>query len=98
MKRKEILFLQDILSNIDDVEKFSKGLIKEQLEKNNLKQKAIVRSLEIIGEAAKNISEQTRRKYPEVEWRNITGARDIFIHAYFTIRRFAFRKLIPTDL
>lgn len=55
------------------------------MEKNKLKRKAIVRSLEIIGEAAKNISKQTREKYPNIEWKNIIGARDILIHAYFTI-------------
>lgn len=39
----------------------------------------------MIGEAVKNISDKTREKYPEVEWRNIAGARDVFIHGYFRV-------------
>ena len=55
MIRKEILFLGDILDNIHDIENFSKSLSRKGLETNVLKQKAIIKSLEIIGEAVKNI-------------------------------------------
>ena len=85
MKRDEKLFLDDIIENIEDIEQFSKGLNKEQLERNKLRKKAIARSLEIIGEAVKNISQKTKDKYPDVEWKKIAGTRDIFIHAYFDI-------------
>ncbi len=85
MKRDEMLFLDDILENINDLERFSKGLTKESLEKNKLRKNAITRSLEIIGEAVKNISPQTKERYPEIEWKHIAGTRDIFIHAYFDI-------------
>ncbi len=85
MKRDEVLFLDDILENIDDIETFSKGLTKEELFANTLKLKAIERCLEIIGEAVKNVSLKTKDQYPEVEWKKIGGTRDIFIHAYFKI-------------
>jgi uncharacterized protein with HEPN domain len=85
VKREEKFFLDDILENIVDINNFSKGLTKSELEKDKLKKKAIVRSLEIIGEAVKNISNKTRESYAEVEWKKISGTRDIFIHAYFDI-------------
>jgi uncharacterized protein with HEPN domain len=48
-------------------------------------QDAVVRNLEIIGEAAKNISEGTRASYPETPWRRIAGMRDKVIHEYFGV-------------
>lgn len=96
--RDEILFVEDILENIKDIENFSKGLTKEEFGSNKLKQNAIVRSLEIIGEAAKNISERTKTKYSEIQWRKIVGSRDIFIHAYFGVNLDRIWDIIKSDL
>ena|SRR3989344_1745098 len=85
MKRDEKLFLDDILENIEDIDVFSKSLTKTELDRNKLRKKAIIRSLEVIGEAVKNLSKKTREDNPNVEWKKITGTRDIFIHAYFDI-------------
>ncbi|MBI4141744.1 DUF86 domain-containing protein [Candidatus Woesearchaeota archaeon] len=98
MKRNELVLLDDILENINDIEEFSKNLTRNELEKNKLKQKAIVRSLEIIGEAAKNISSQTKEKCPEIEWKNITGARNVFVHAYFVIDNEVIWRVIKDKL
>ena len=46
---------------------------------------AVIRNLEIIGEASKKIPEHIRSTYPKVEWRKVSGLRDILIHAYFSI-------------
>ncbi len=46
---------------------------------------AVIRNLEIIGEASKNVPHEIRASYPKVEWRKVSGLRDILIHTYFSI-------------
>lgn len=60
MKRNEDLFLKDILESISKIENFSKGLSKEKFMKSELEQSAIIRQIEVIGEAVKNISNETK--------------------------------------
>ncbi|HEC86588.1 MAG TPA: DUF86 domain-containing protein, partial [Thermoplasmatales archaeon] len=48
-------------------------------------QDGVIRNLEIIGEAVKNLPDDIKKDYPEVEWRKIAGLRDILIHAYFGV-------------
>jgi len=93
-----MLFIEDILENIKDIESFSKGLTKDKLEKSKLKQNAIVRSLEVIGEAVKNIPESFRKKYPKIPWKRIAGLRDVIIHAYFGINFERIWGVIKKDL
>lgn len=98
MIRNEMLFLEDILDSISNIEKFSKDLSKEKFLKNELKQSAIIRQIEIIGEAVKNISDKTKDKYPQIEWKKIAGSRDIFIHAYFEVNLERIWDILKKDL
>ena len=83
MKRDIKLFLEDIIEQIELIENSVKR--KAKLLKNKDIQDATVRRLEIIGEAAKNIPNSFREKYPKVEWKEIAGTRDIMSHAYFKV-------------
>ena len=70
---------------ISDIEKFVSGLSENDFFQSREKQYAVVRALEIIGEATKNLSDETKNKYSEVNWRKIAGMRDKLIHAYFVV-------------
>jgi uncharacterized protein with HEPN domain len=59
------------------------GLRKEQFLQDDTLKRAFVRSIEIIGEATKHVSEDIRQKYPHVQWRAMAGMRDRLIHGYF---------------
>ena len=98
MKRDINLFIQDILESIKDIESFSKGLTEEKFTSDKLRQNAIIRSLEIIGEAVKNIPDSFREKYPPIPWRKIAGFRDILSHAYFGVNIDRIWKIIEKDL
>jgi len=98
MKRDIGLFIEDILNSIKNIEEFSKSLDKEKFSKDILRQSAIIRQLEIIGEAAKNIPDSFREKYPKIAWKDIAGVRDILSHAYFGVNLDRVWKIIETDL
>ena len=83
--RDHKLYLDDILEAAKKIKKYTEGLSIEQLKKNTLVLDGVVRNLEVIGEAAKNIPIQIREKHPEVEWRKIAGLRDVLAHEYFRI-------------
>ncbi len=84
-EKDDIAFIEHILDSIGAIEEFSKGMDKKDLVSNRLKQSALVREIEIIGEAVKNISVSIKSKHPEVEWKDIAGTRDKMIHHYFGV-------------
>lgn len=85
MKKTPLIFLGHILENIERIEEFTKGVSKESFLKDKEKQYAVVRGVEIIGEAAKNLALSFREKHPSVQWNKITGTRDKLIHQYFGV-------------
>ena len=85
MLRDYKAYLKDILEAIDRIESYITNLTFDDFSESRLYQDAIVRNLEIIGEAVKRLPEKIIDKYPEIEWKKIAGLRDILIHAYFGI-------------
>ena len=85
MKRNYRLYLKDILSAMKAIEKFVGGMKLEEFSKDDLTSSAVIRKFEIIGEATKQISQDIKRRHPEVPWKDMAGMRDKLIHAYFGI-------------
>lgn len=85
MSRDEIMYLQDIAESCEKVLRFTAGLSQSDLIGDEKTYDAVVRNLEIVGEAAKHISEEIKRQLPEIEWRKTAGLRDMLVHAYFGI-------------
>ena len=73
--------IADILERIDRIERATGGGMDVFLASEVI-QDAVVRNIEVIGEAAKNVSENTRRRYPDVPWREMARFRDLAIHQY----------------
>jgi uncharacterized protein with HEPN domain len=76
-------YINDIIESITDIKEFTKGITFEDFLKDRKTIKAVVRSLEIIGEAANKIPENIWKKYPETPWQEIIGMRNKLIHEYF---------------
>jgi len=85
MKKEAVIFIEHINQSIILIESFMKGVSENIFKGNKEKQSAVIRQIEIIGEAAKNVPESFRRKHPEVEWKKIAGARDKLAHFYFGV-------------
>ena len=83
MSRHDRLFLNDMVQACEKILACAEGLDRQALESDWIRFDAVLRNLEILGEAAKGISEAVRQKYPDVPWRKIGGMRDIVIHHYF---------------
>ena len=85
MSREWELYLEDILESCEKILRFTEGLTFEQFTNDERTYDAVVRNLEIIGEAAKHIPDDIRVVLPNIEWRKAAGLRDMLAHAYFGI-------------
>ena len=97
-KRNIKLYLDDIKDAIGKIEKYSKNLSFNKFSKNNLVIDAIVRNLEVIGEAAKNISVKFKDEYKDIPWNKIAGMRNIIVHEYFNVDLEILLKTIQQDI
>jgi len=85
-KRSPELFIQDMLEAIEKIEKYTESIEDlDEFKRNNMVADAVLRNLEIIGEAARNIPEEIRTKYNEIPWNRVVGLRNIVIHGYFVV-------------
>jgi len=85
MTRDLRLYIEDILESIAKIEQYTETIGEQDFLSDTQLQDAVLRRLEIMGEAVKNIPQAFRDKYPEIPWKKIAGLRDILIHEYFGV-------------
>ena len=83
--RDSYLYVEDILKSIEKIKRCTAGMSFKDFIRDEKTIDAVLRNLEIIGEVAKNVSEEIRQKYPQIPWKEIAGMRDRLIHAYFGV-------------
>ena len=83
--RDYILFLEDILVAIEKIEVYTRNMTYDEFRNDSMVVDAVIRNLEIIGEAAKNVPKRIRTRFPELAWKEAAGFRDVLIHDYFGI-------------
>jgi uncharacterized protein with HEPN domain len=85
MPRDPRLYLDDIIEAINKIKNYTSGLDQAQFIKDTKTQDAVVRNLEIIGEAAGRLPEAFKAMVPNIEWKKIVGLRNILAHEYFGV-------------
>ena len=97
-KRGDIELLDDISEAIRRLEIYSQNMRYEDFLEDTKTQDAVIRNLEIIGEAAKNITDELKEKHPKIMWKELAGIRDKLIHHYFGVNLEIVWTIIDEDL
>ena len=74
-----------MLESLEKIERCTTGLTFERFARDDRTVDAVVRNLEVIGEAARQIPSEVRERYPEVPWRRVIGLRNVVVHEYFAV-------------
>jgi len=98
IKKDPLVFIKHIRDSINEIDSFTKNVSKEKFIEEKLIQNAVIRSIEVIGEAVKNLPEGFRRKYKEIPWNKIAGMRDKIIHHYFGVDLETIWKVVKEDI
>lgn len=96
--KNDKVFIEHILEAIKTIESYKSGLTLESFSENRMASDAIIRELEIIGEASNNISDEFQKEHPDVPWRKIIGIRNTLIHEYFGVNKKVVWNTIENDL
>ncbi len=90
--------LVHILESIEELESYTSGSNLDTFLQNSMMKFASVKQIEIIGEAANHISDETKEKFSEIQWRQITGLRHVLVHEYFGIDSRLIWQIIVDDI
>ena len=97
-KRGDKEFILDMFFSCQKILKYTEGLSFEEFKNDEKTTDAVVRNIEILGEAVKNISKEFRERYPHIEWKEIAKTRDKLIHFYFGIDVEIVWKIVKFDI
>ena len=96
--REYIDYIEDILDAIIKARSFIKGISFEKFQSDDKTIYAVIRALEVIGEATKRVPNNIRNQYPDIPWREMSSMRDKLIHDYFGIDLTVVWKTVTEDL
>ena len=97
-KRSPTLFIQDILDCMKKIEAYTKGMDYTEFSENQLTVDAVIRNIEIIGEASANVPAKVRENYVDIPWKRMVGLRNITIHEYFGVDNTIIWEIIKKNL
>ena len=98
MSKTDEVRLRHMLDAARKAVAFTQGRTRTDLDNDEILALAVVRLIEILGEAAKNVSQTTKDQFPEIPWRQIAGIRDRLSHAYFEVNLDIIWDIIASDL
>ncbi len=98
MKKDDSVYLRHIIDSCERIERYVEGVSKDKFFETELLQDAVIRQLEIMGEAASNLSDDLRFINPKVPWREIIGLRNRVIHAYFEVNLDILWEAVTNDI
>lgn len=98
MKREFLDYLDDIVNALNKVEDFTKDMKYEEFIEDDKTTFAVIRALEIIGEAVKKIPPSIKKQHPQIPWKDMAGMRDKLIHEYFGVKTKVVWETIKQDI
>jgi uncharacterized protein with HEPN domain len=98
MMKDDSVYLHHIIDAFMQIEYYIDGVSHEEFLSNKLLQDGVIRQLEVMGEAARNLSDDLRNEYPQVPWRQMIGLRNRMIHAYFNVNLQIIWEIVQGDL
>lgn len=97
-RRADSDFLEDVQESVRRIRAYTDAMAYDQFLADTKTQDAVVRNLEIIGEATKSLSVRLRGEYPDVPWKGMAGVRDRLIHHYFGVNLDIVWNIVTTEL
>jgi len=98
MKEEFLDYIEDVIEAMNDAMSFVEGMEYDDFLKDRKTVYAVIRAIEIIGEAVKKIPELVKNRYPQIPWREMAGMRDKLIHEYFGVNLRAVWDTVKQDI
>lgn len=98
MKEEFLDYVEDIIEAMEDAMSFVKDTSYDDFAKNKMIIYAVIRAIEVIGEAVKKVPEWVRNRYPQIPWKDMAGMRDKLIHEYFGVDLKRVWKTVKEDI